>query len=79
MFFRVFFPLSPQNADPTTVDMGNHMAQASAHHTCAEESDFKCPHPPNIGGDIWLYIGWIGCWFVVGHGLWCMCLGKIAR
>jgi len=32
------------------VDMGDHMAPLSAHHTCAEESDFKRPHPPNIGG-----------------------------
>jgi hypothetical protein len=33
--------------------MCNHTAQASAHHTCAEDSDLKRPHWPNIGGDIW--------------------------
>jgi len=48
------------------VDMGDHMAPLSAHHTCAEESDFKRPHPPNIGGDIWsdrwLACGWRWVW-----------------
>ena len=34
--------------------MGNHMAQASAHHACAEHGDLKRPHPSNIGRDIWL-------------------------
>ena len=48
------------------VDMGNHMAPLSAHHTCAVESDFKRPHPPNIGGDIW-WDRWLA-WHVVGDG-----------
>ena len=34
------------------VNMGDHMAQASAHHACAEHGDLKRPHPPNIGRDI---------------------------
>ncbi len=33
--------------------MCNHTAQTSAHHTCAEDSDLKRPHWPNIGRDIW--------------------------
>ena len=52
--------------------MGNHMARASAHHACAGHGDLKHPHLPNISRDIWLDIGWIGFWFVVGHGLWCV-------
>ena len=46
------------------VDVGDHMAPLSAHHTCAEESGFKRPHPPNIGGDIWSDRWWL----VVGDG-----------
>jgi len=48
------------------VDMGDHMALLSAHHTYAEESDFKRPHPPYIGRDIWsdrwLACGWRWVW-----------------
>jgi hypothetical protein len=36
------------------------MAQASAHHACAEDSDLKRSHPSNIGGDIWLD-RWLFC------------------
>ena len=46
------------------VDMGNHMAPLSAHHTYAEESGFKRPHPPSIDG----IFGRIGGWHVVGDG-----------
>ena len=46
------------------VDMCDQTAPLSAHHTCAEDGDFKCPHPPNIGGDI----GGFGGWHVVGLG-----------
>ncbi len=46
--------------------MCNHMAQASAHYTCADDSDLKRPHQPNIGGDIWsdgwLDFGWTWGW-----------------
>ena len=59
------------------VDMGDHMAPLSAHHTYAEESGFKRPHPPSIDG----IFGRIGGWHVeMGLAeLWCMSLGKIAR
>jgi hypothetical protein len=57
--------------------MGDHMAPLSAHHTYAEESGFKRPHPPSIDG----IFGRIGGWHVeMGLAeLWCMSLGKIAR
>ncbi len=46
------------------VDMGNHMAPLSAHHTCTEESDFKRPNR-QILAEIF---GRIGAWHVVGDG-----------
>jgi hypothetical protein len=33
------------------------MAQATAHHACAEDDDLKYPHPPNIGGGGWHVVG----------------------
>ncbi len=68
-----FFPCfahSPRAADPTTVNMCNHTAQVTAHHACAEDGDFKCPHPPNIGRDIrldrWLACGRSWVWGTCG-------------
>jgi hypothetical protein len=57
------------------VDMCDHTAPLSAHHTCAEDGDFKCPHPPNIGGDI-LLDRWLACRRTAE--LWVVCLDKIA-
>jgi len=60
------------------VDMCYHMAPLSAHHTCTEDGDFKCPHPPNIGGDI-LLDRWLACGRTLGLAeLWVVCLDKIA-
>jgi len=49
-----------------TVNICNHTAQASAHHMCAEDGYLQCPHPPNIGRDIWWdrwsVSGWTWAW-----------------
>ena len=35
------------------VDLRDHRAPLSAHHTFAEDGDVKRLHWPSIGGDIW--------------------------
>ena len=61
--FPIFFAASPSAAHPKMVELCNHKAQASSHHTCAEDGNLKRPHPPIIDGDNlvdwWLVVGWI--------------------
>ena len=46
------------------VDMGDHMAPLSAHHTCAEDDGFNVL----IRQILAEIFGWIGGWHVVGDG-----------
>ena len=54
---------SPSPVDTKMAELSNHKAQASLHHACAKDVYLKCPHPPNIDGDIWWDWWLVFCWF----------------
>jgi hypothetical protein len=57
--FTMVSAASHSTTDHKIVELCFHTAQAFAHHACAEDGYLKCPHPPNIDGDIWWDSGWV--------------------
>ena len=61
----------PRDADPKMNESFVHTAQRSFDHACAQDGNFKCPHPTIIDGDIWSDSGW----FLGGLGV----VGRLTR
>ena len=59
---------SPGAADPKMYESFIDTAQRSSNRACAQDGNFKCPHPTIIDGDIWSDSGWFsGGFWVVGQ------------
>ena len=59
---------SPGAADPKMNESFVDTAQRPSYRACAQDGNFKCPHPTNIDGDIWSDSGWFSGGFgVVGQ------------
>jgi len=61
---------SPGAANPKMNESCVHTdtAQRSSDRACAQDGNFKCPHPTIIDGDIWSDSGWfLGGFGVVGR------------
>jgi hypothetical protein len=59
---------SPGAADPKMNESFVHAARTSSDRACAQDGNFKCPHPTIIDRDIWSDSGWfLGGFGVVGR------------